>query len=368
MEMPKILSINEAYYPHEGGAEKRSMEINKRLASKGFDVTVITNPFPDRTHYDDVDVRYITDLDESHYFKQNSRKLMGVLRYASRVRKFIRNNGDYDIYNFDEFPLIHALKGIEEVKNRNLAFFTWHEVLHDFYLENGMIWKIASRWEQEICQKFTNHITVSSTISKLLSDKYRVANTTVIENGVNRKEFLTNEDKEWGKIIYVGRLEPHKRLDQMIKTFKSQKDLELHIIGGGSQFDHLVSLVNGDKNIKIMGHLGNDELLEEVKNSWLFVMPSIREGFSIASLEAMAASVPVITMSSDYNMAANEVVRNGYNGFVSADFPDMIEKIRNLYKDEDEWKRISRNACDFTVKYDWDSIADKLAALYLSSW
>ena len=61
-------------------------------------------------------------------------------------------------------------------------------------------------------------------------------------------------------------------------------------------------------------------------------------------------------------------MRNGYNGFVSADFPDMIEKIRNLYKDEDEWKRISRNACDFTVKYDWDSIADKLAALYLSSW
>jgi len=190
----------------------------------------------------------------------------------------------------------------------------------------------------------------------------------VIQNGVNRKEFQNSYEKEWGKIVYVGRLEPHKRLDKMIEIFKKESDLQLQIIGAGSQLKYLKSMVNGNNNIKILGHVDKSQLLEEVKHSWLFVMPSYREGFSIASLEAMAASVPVLTVDSSFNYAANEIVRDGYNGIISSDFSDMITRIRGLYKDEDGWRAMSKNAYDFTSDYDWDNIADKLANLYLSSW
>ena len=71
-----------------------------------------------------------------------------------------------------------------------------------------------------------------------------------------------------------------------------------------------------------------------MKESWLFAMPSNREGFSIASLEAMAASVPVITIEGQYNLAANEVIKDGRNGIIAKSFDDMSARIEKLYKDE----------------------------------
>ncbi|MCL4329507.1 MAG: glycosyltransferase family 4 protein [Candidatus Thermoplasmatota archaeon] len=369
MDMPRVLSVNEAFFPHEGGAEKRAYEILSRLGKRGFDVSVATNPFPGKEEVQGLDIEYITNLKESNYFKKNSRRLLGVNHFSSSVRKYVRDHRrDFDIFNFDEFPLIHALKGVRELTDRKTAFFTWHEVLRQFYAEKGFPWKIAASWEKQVSQEFRHHITVSSTISKLLSSIYSVHDSVVIQNGVNRKEFQNSYEKEWGKIVYVGRLEPHKRLDKMIEIFKKESDLQLQIIGAGSQLKYLKSMVNGNNNIKILGHVDKSQLLEEVKHSWLFVMPSYREGFSIASLEAMAASVPVLTVDSSFNYAANEIVRDGYNGIISSDFSDMITRIRGLYKDEDGWRAMSKNAYDFTSDYDWDNIADKLANLYLSSW
>ena len=86
------------------------------------------------------------------------------------------------------------------------------------------------------------------------------------------------------------------------------------------------------------------------------------------SLEAMAASVPVTTIGGPYNMAANEIIRNGENGIVASDFDDMFNKIKALYADESAWGRLSMNAKEFSKRYDWEVITEKLSKTLLSSW
>lgn len=366
MDLPRILSINESFYPHEGGAEKRSFETLKRLAEKGFEVKVLTNSFDEDHSITGIDVEDIAGIKAQNYFKEGSRKIRGVLKFSYEASKKLLDYNDYDIYNFDEFPLLHALRGNSVLPQTKPSFFTWHEVLQDFYNSRNFLWKRAAIWEKEIAKKLKYHIAVSDTVSNLLKNTYNPANVSIINNGVNTSEFKCNGNKEWGKIVYVGRIEPHKRLDLLVKSFKKHQDLNIKIIGNGSQVNYIKSLINGNKNITITGHLDHEELVKEIKESWLFVMPSYREGFSIASLEAMAASVPVVTVNSRYNLAVNEIIKHGYNGLVTNDFNDLMATVKNLYNDEENWKKLSTNALNFSKAYDWDIISDKLADLYLN--
>ena len=94
-------------------------------------------------------------------------------------------------------------------------------------------------------------------------------------------------------MIYIGRLEPHKRVDQLIKKVKNIPEFNLEVIGSGSLENQVQSLARDANNINFLGNLGREEMIDHLAKSWIFVMPSYREGFSIASLEAMAASVPM---------------------------------------------------------------------------
>jgi glycosyltransferase involved in cell wall biosynthesis len=144
--------------------------------------------------------------------------------------------------------------------------------------------------------------------------------------------------------------------------------VELEVIGAGSQLNHIKHIASSFSNVKVTGHLPRSQVVEKLKQSWLFAMPSNREGFSIASLEAMAASVPVITIAGQYNLAANEVIKDGRNGIIAKSFDDMSARVKMLYKDEPAWKDLSKNAHEFSLRYDWEVITEKLSKILSSSW
>ena len=368
MDLPALLSVNESFYPHEGGAEKRAFETLVRLARKGFDVKVLTNPFPDHTNIPGLEIEYVTDMNESQYFKKGSRKILGVHEFASKLRAKLKEDHEADIFMFDEFPLLPALKGASVLPVEKLKFFTWHEVLGDFYRRNGLLWKIAERWERKAANLFTNNIAVSSAVASMIENRYNVPGVSVIENGVNVRELDNQNQKNWGKIIYIGRIEPHKRVDQLITSIGKVPGVELEVIGAGSQLNHIKHIASSFSNVKVTGHLPRSQVVEKLKQSWLFAMPSNREGFSIASLEAMAASVPVITIAGQYNLAANEVIKDGRNGIIAKSFDDMSARVKMLYKDEPAWKDLSKNAHEFSLRYDWEVITEKLSKILSSSW
>ena len=203
MDLPRILSINESFYPHEGGAEKRSYETLKRLVKKGFEVKVLTNGFSEDHSSTGIDVEDVAGLKPQNYFKEGSRKIRGVLKFSYEASKKIAGYRDYDIYNFDEFPLLHALRGSSALPENKHSFFTWHEVLRDFYNSKNFLWKRAAVWEEEITKRIPNHIAVSDTVSNLLRNTYNPANVSIINNGVNTSEFKCEGKKEGGKIVYV---------------------------------------------------------------------------------------------------------------------------------------------------------------------
>lgn len=92
--------------------------------------------------------------------------------------------------------------------------------------------------------------------------------------------------------IVVGRLEPYKRFDLIIKTFNILEK-KLIVIGNGSQLDFLKSIAK--ENIIFKGYLESKEIYKYLKSAKAFIHAGI-EDFGIAPIEAQACGTPVIAL------------------------------------------------------------------------
>jgi glycosyltransferase involved in cell wall biosynthesis len=216
-------------------------------------------------------------------------------------------------------------------------------------------------------------IAVSNTTKRRLVNLLKVPpeNIDVIPNGVDCKAFdEIYVKKESARIVYVGRLEKHKRVDLLILAFnelrKSLPECELFIIGDGSQRENLVRLASTMKieHLFFTGILSRTELVRILKSSTILVLPSVFEGHGIVLLEAMAAGTPPIAVWST-DSGVKEVVIDGFNGMlVQANVAQIRETLYKLLTDKELYDRLRENGLNFVKKYDWDNIVWMVANSY----
>jgi glycosyltransferase involved in cell wall biosynthesis len=210
------------------------------------------------------------------------------------------------------------------------------------------------------------HIAVSEFTGKRLINYLKVnpKKVAVIPNGVDFSKLHGKlSDKIHGRIVYVGRLVPHKHVELLVDAFKKIKKevpyAELHVVGSGPLFTSLKNQASAVKDCFIHGFLREDEMQNLLKTSWVFVLPSEREGSSIVALEALAARVPVITVNSPDN-AAKELAQFGCCLVTEPNSKSIASTIIGLFNDEGIWTDMSQNALRFAEKYDWDTVAAQM--------
>src|SRR5487761_1080828 len=99
-------------------------------------------------------------------------------------------------------------------------------------------------------------------------------------------------------VTFLGRLDPEKRADELIESFRARRwpsDHLLLIAGNGSQDRKLRSIVGSEGTVRFLGMVtGFEDRLELLRATDLFVLPSTAEGLSLSLLEAMAAGCPIV--------------------------------------------------------------------------
>ncbi len=134
----------------------------------------------------------------------------------------------------------------------------------------------------------------------------------VIPNGIDATPFLSSVDVGTLRarlglgsrpvVLFVGRLEPSKGLEYLIRAFESLGKRPgspcLLIVGAGSRryFTRLRSIAAAcaPGSVVFAGKLSKDALCEAYALATAFVLPSLMEGFGITLLEAMAAGKPCV--------------------------------------------------------------------------
>jgi glycosyltransferase involved in cell wall biosynthesis len=352
----KVAFLTEFFQPHVGGCERRFLEIGRRLVTRGHEIHVFTIQYDNHLAKMEI-VDGITVHRYAHsksYISQDSfRSFGGIAKYSfASFAQLLGSN--FDVYYSNQWPMLHS--------------FCVKPVAKPLVQEWCEVWDSPFRavLMQKLLRGIGNYdLAVSEFTRKRLVDILKIDSrrTFVVPNGVDAFKFSGPNEKVWGRIIYAGRLVPHKHVELLVDAFREVKkkvpQAELHIVGSGLSLRSVKDKTAGLKDCFVHGFLPEDQLIELFKSAWLFVLPSEREGSGIAALEAMAAGVPFVTV--DYpNNAAKEFCRFKCGILVAPNKAAIASSIIQLFNDEGLWKEMSRNALNVAKEHDWDMIANQM--------
>ncbi|MCH7744852.1 MAG: glycosyltransferase, partial [Chloroflexi bacterium] len=186
-----------------------------------------------------------------------------------------------------------------------------------------------------------------------LLQKHRILSKKVVllPNPIDTELFrpIPDVDKEKGLIAFVGRLEPEKNLDLLVRAVLRTPEARLILVGAGSQETALRSLAAGSNQVEFCGTMPNSELPELLNRAEVFVLPSQYEGSPKALLEAMACELPVIGTNAP---GIRDVIQHGVNGLLCAESEqDIAVAIRTLLADQVLRSQLACQARLFVTEY-----------------
>ena len=170
---------------------------------------------------------------------------------------------------------------------------------------------------------------------------------------------------EW-LIVHTSNFREVKRIPDVVKVFHAvhlEKPSKLLMIGDGperSVAEQMVRELGIHDDVRFLGKL---EAVQEVLSlADLFLMPSEKESFGLAALEAMACEVPVI--SSDTG-GIPELNIDGVTGFLShiGDTADMARKALHIL-DPERLPEFRKNALSRAQAFDISVVLPKYEELY----
>jgi len=376
----KIAVVTETFYPFVSGSGRRYLEIFRRLAERGFDVDLYTvrlkKEWPKSEVVEGIKVHRYAIPSRGYVTSDGFRSITDVSVYSFGTLLRLLRNKNHDVYEVNHCPIFPPALAwlVARSRSRPLSL-TVHEVWHSYwyhYVPRKIYAPVGIAFEKFISRLPDAIIAVSETtghrLSALLSSSKPIY---VIPNGVNLEAFNgVSVERDPMKILYAGRLNPHKRVDLLLLAYRELqehcKEISLEIVGSGPELHNLKRLAKdlGLNNVSFRGCVDDLGFIRSLKSAGVFVLPSLREGQSIVFFEAMAAGTPAIIVRSECN-AASDFVNNDHNGLLVHPHPDNIASaIDRLLSSNGLWKRIQRNGLEFAKKFTWDRSAERHLKLY----
>jgi D-inositol-3-phosphate glycosyltransferase len=188
-------------------------------------------------------------------------------------------------------------------------------------------------------------------------------------------------------ILFVGRLDPVKGLETLLKAICKLTELEpemaknlcLAVIGGdeddnGAGFPEALECLDKLKNeaglhdlVAFLGSRAQDTLAFYYSAAEVCVVPSRYESFGLVALEAMACGTPVIASRVG---GLRHTVEDGVTGFLvpASDEDALAEKLRVILQDHEQRERLGANARRRAKQYTWEVVARRIRNLYEELW
>ncbi|MDE6288813.1 MAG: glycosyltransferase [Muribaculaceae bacterium] len=291
-----------------GGGERYALDLCKALKADGHNVKALTRRRPE------VAGPFIEAGLHGGYMR-----LGGVLDVLSpiklaRMLEEIDGNVILHVHNFkDAHTALNARRlykgphGIKVVCTRHLARPAKSDKSH---------LKILRELDAII---FVSHAALDTFRSTLPEDFDR-SHLHVVHNSIaSAPETETTVRNEPPTLVYLGRINPEKGLDVLLRALGDITDLDwkMKIYGTGPARDvtpllKLCRALDLDSRVDWEGH--TDKVFSALAGATALVLPSIvPEAFGLVILEAFSQGCPVVTTN---NGAQPEIVTDGVDGFL----------------------------------------------------
>ena len=168
-------------------------------------------------------------------------------------------------------------------------------------------------------------------------------------------------------ITHVSNLRKVKRVTDVIEVFdRIQKKIpaKLLMVGEGPEKEVCEELCVEKGIEKKVIFLGNSSEIDKILCfSDLFLLPSEKESFGLAALEAMASGVPVISSNTG---GLPEVNKDGVSGYLSevGNVDNMAEKALSILSSDENLSKFKKQAKETAITFDTKNIVPLYEAVY----
>lgn len=182
-----------------------------------------------------------------------------------------------------------------------------------------------------------------------------------------KEEYLASlglEEKKY--VMFLGTIEPRKNLKTLLKAFEIiEKEINIKLVLCGKygwNFNDEKGIIESNKDkIVFLNYVEDYEKNYLMSKSFLFIFPSMYEGFGLPVLEAMKNNAVVMVAK---NTSLKELIVNERLNFSTYDSEELAEKVIYLYKN----KKIYHDAYEYCQKrkkdFNWNDIARQYINLF----
>ena len=370
----KLLLVSDTFYPKVDGTVKFIEEFIRRT-NHFFNLSLLVPDFGKHKSVKNVNAYY---LKVSRIIKPlpTYPAIKFSISNLSKIKKAVKG---VDIV-FAQGPALASLLAIRYARKYKKKTFFYTHVLPWELLEKSKrnLWsKLAASLVRRVSMHFYNKCDKVLVPYHDLKDQLQKngvkADIAIARLGIDIERFFPTKDKATSKkkigldenklvVGYVGRISKEKNTEILLEAFQKlndQNNITLLMVGDGHK--DLVSKFKEIKNCKITGFVNNVE--DYLKAMDVFVMPSLTETTSLATLEAMSSGLAVI--ATKVGFIKNYIVRNHNGVFFPRNSSTMLAiKIEKLLKNEQLMEKLTRNARK-TVAYSfsWERSINKIKRL-----
>src|SRR5215472_3580743 len=206
------------------------------------------------------------------------------------------------------------------------------------------------------------------------------AQVQVIPCGVDLKHFVPHDklharealnlDLERPVLLFVGRLDPFKGPDLLLRAAAMMREkAQIVIVGGKLTGDselrslrELAADLKIGQRVKFLGARPQKEMPVIYSAADVTVIPSYHESFGLAAVEALACGTPVVATRAGGLMT---VIRHGETGYLVPRCPGFFAgRLDSLFNDPATLQAMRSAARSSILRYSWQSVAGRMIEVY----
>ncbi|MDF2457330.1 MAG: glycosyl transferase group 1 [Cytophagaceae bacterium] len=367
------MKIGIVCYPTFGGSGVVATELGKYLSKNGHQVHFITYSQPHRLDFFNENIFYHEVVISSYplfeyppYELALASKMVDVVKHEKLDLLHVH-------YAIPHASAAYMAKQILKAQGISIPVIT---TLHG--TDITLVGKDAS-YEPVVTFSINQSDGVTAVSEDLKQDTYNHFDITneieVIPNFVDISRFRKQGKEHFKKaicpngeklIVHASNFRAVKRIQDVILVFdqvRKQIPSKLLLVGDGPERMKLEQMCRELETAADIRFLGKMEAVEEILSvSDVFIMPSEKESFGLAALEAMACEVPVISTNTG---GLPELNVHGVTGFMSnvGDVPDMVKNMITLLDDKN-LPTFKKNALARAKEFDVDVIGPRYVEYY----
>lgn len=351
-----FLSWRDTGHPDGGGSEEYIEQVAERLAARGHDVTIRCAAY-DGAPSDEVrrGVRFVR---RGHRLTVYPRGLLwatlGPGRRADAVVEVVNGIpfGVGLLRRRTTLPLVHHLHR----EQWRMIYPGWR----------GRVGWLIERWTVRAYRALP-FLTVSRATAADLKALGVVGPVHVVPNGAEPRP-VQDVARSPLTLCTLSRLVPHKRLEQAVDVAVAlagrHPGVRLRVIGSGwwePELRRYVESRGAGDVVDLVGRVDADERDRELAAAAVMLLPSVREGWGLAVIEAALQGTPTVAYRSAGGVG--ESVRHDETGLL-VDSPDELRAAVDRLLTEPELRARLSGACrPWALSFDWDDAAASIEKL-----